>query len=102
MPAARELTFQLERFEWIASDRLEPGGRWKGLCGGVIAPPVVAFGADGRRQRLRAMPGAQLDERWRAMFAWDGPAVDIERAELEVGRTLVVELPAPRRRSSAD
>jgi hypothetical protein len=102
MAAARELTFQLERFEWIASDRLELAGRWNGLRGRRIAPPVLAFEAAGRRHRLRAMPGGQLDERWRATFAWDGPAIDIERAELEVGRTLVVDLPAPRRRSSAD
>lgn len=102
MPAVRELTFQLERFEWVASDRLELAGRWDGLRGRRIAPPVLAFEADGRRHRLRAMPGGQLDERWRATFAWDGPSVDIERAELEVGRLLVVDLPAPRRRKSAD
>jgi hypothetical protein len=102
MPAVRELTFQLERFEWIASDRLELAGRWDGLRGRRVAPPVLAFEADGRRNRLRAMPGGQLDERWRATFAWDGPPVDIERAELEVGRALVVDLPAPRRRKSAD
>jgi hypothetical protein len=102
MPAARELTFQLERFEWIASDRLELAGRWNGLRGRRIAPPVLAFEAEGRRHRLRAMPGGQLDERWRATFAWDGPAIDIESAELEVGRSLVVDLPRPRRRSSAD
>jgi len=102
MPAARELTFQLERFEWIASDRLELAGRWNGLRGRRIAPPVLAFEAEGRRHRLRAMPGGQLDERWRATFAWDGPAIEIESAELEVGRSLVVDLPRPRRRSSAD
>src|SRR3954469_2953491 len=102
MPAARELTFRLELFEWIASDRLELAGRWHGLRGRRIAPPVLAFEADGRRHRLRAMPGGQLDERWRATFAWDGPPVEVEGAELEVGRTLVVDLPAPRRRSSAD
>jgi hypothetical protein len=102
MPAVRELTFQLERFEWVASDRLELAGRWSGLRGRRVAPPVLAFDADGRRHRLRAMPGGQLDERWRATFAWDGEPVDIERAELEVGRALVVELPRPRRRKSAD
>src|SRR4051812_40963289 len=101
MPAVRELTFQLERFEWIASDRLVLAGRWNGLRGRRIAPPVLSFEVDGRRHRLRAMPGGQLDERWRATFAWDGEPVEIERAELEVGRTLVVDLPAPRRRSSA-
>jgi hypothetical protein len=102
MPAVRELTFQLERFEWVASDRLELAGRWDGLRGRRIAPPVLAFEADGRRHRLRAMPGGQLDERWRATFAWDGRPVEIDRAELEVGRTVVVDLPAPRRRKSAD
>jgi hypothetical protein len=102
MPAARELSFQLERFEWVASDRLELAGRWAGLRGRRIAPPVLAFDADGERHRLRAMPGGQLDERWRATFAWDGGPVEIERAELEVGRSLVVDLPRPRRRKSAD
>src|SRR4030095_10594674 len=36
------------------------------------------------------------DEPWPASFPWSGD--DIAGAELEIGRTLVVELPPPRRR----
>jgi predicted nucleic acid-binding Zn-ribbon protein len=100
MPPVRDLTFQLERFEWVAGGRLELAGRWEGLRGRRLAQPALSFEADGERHRLRAQPGGQLraGEAWTATFAWTGDAVTIERAELEIGRSLVVDLPAPRRR----
>src|SRR3954468_23189362 len=99
MPPVRDLTFQLERFEWVADGRLELAGRWEGLRG-RLAQPVLAIEAGGERHRLRALPGGQLrsGEAWAATFAWTGDAMTIERAELEIGRSLVVDLPAPRRR----
>jgi hypothetical protein len=105
MSGTRELSFELERFEWAADDRLEVSGRWHGLTGRKLARPVLTVEAGGRRTRLNAMPGGQLPgaggEAWRAAFAWpDGPA-DVESAELEIGRSVIVELPAPRRRKRA-
>jgi hypothetical protein len=95
-----DVVFALERFEWSADDRLEVVGRWDGLQGrrmGRAALTVVESG--GRRRRLNALPGGQLagEQPWRATFAWDGNGETVERAELELGRRLVVELPPPRR-----
>ena len=30
MAETRELSFELERFEWVGDDRLEVSGRWQG------------------------------------------------------------------------
>ena len=103
MAGTRELSFELERFEWVGDDRLEVSGRWQGLTGRRLARPVLTVEADGRRRRLTALPGGQMpakgsDEPWRATFAWSHGVADIESAELEVGRNVIVELPAPRRR----
>ena len=103
MAGTRELSFELERFEWVGDDRLEVSGRWQGLTGRRLARPVLTVEADGRRRRLTALPGGQMpakgsDEPWRATFAWSHGVTDIESAELEVGRNVIVELPAPRRR----
>ena len=103
MGETRELSFELERFEWVADDRLEVSGRWTGLKGRRLSRPVLSVETDGRRRRLTALPGGQLsakggDEPWRATFAWSHGPADIESAELEVGRNVVVDLPAPRRR----
>ena len=102
MAETRELSFELERFEWAADDRLEVSGRWQGLTGRKLARPVLTVEADGRRRRLTALPGGQLPgkggEAWRASFAWPHGPADVESAELEIGRSVVVDLPAPRRR----
>jgi hypothetical protein len=102
MAPAREVSFELERFEWTGHDRLEVVGRWQGLHGRRLARPALTVDAGGRRKRLAAMPGGHLPgaagERWKAAFAWDGNPEDIAGAELEIGRSLVVELPAPRRK----
>jgi hypothetical protein len=96
-----EVVFALERFELSAEERLEVVGRWEGLEGRRMGRPVLTVvESDGRRRRLTALPGGQLSSThaWRAAFAWDGDVASIDRAELELGRRLVVELPAPRRR----
>jgi hypothetical protein len=97
MAAVRELAFALERFEWTG-ERLEVVGRWSGLRGRRLSRPVLTVSAAGERHRLTALPGGQLgvrgDEPWRATFAWDR-SEDVDSAELEVGRSLLVALPAP-------
>src|SRR5262245_33678393 len=94
MPAVGEVSFELERFEWTADDRLEVVGRWHGVRGRRISRPALTVDAGGRRQRLSG--SQESEEPWIASFAWSGD--DIAGAELEIGRTLVVELPPPRRR----
>ena len=101
MAETPEPAFELERFEWAAADRLEIVGRWEGIGGRRLGRPLLFVDAGARRRRLTALPGGQLPangERWRAGFAWPDDPVDIEGAELEIGRRLVVDLPAPRRR----
>jgi hypothetical protein len=101
MAQASEVVFALERFELSGEDRLEVVGRWEGLEGRRMGRPVLTVvESGGRRRRLNALPGGQLSSThpWRAAFAWEGDVSGVERAELELGRRLVVELPPPRRR----
>src|SRR3954469_17693225 len=101
MAQVGEVVFALERFELSAEERLEVVGRWEGLEGRRMGRPVLTVvETDGRRRRLTALPGGQLSSThaWRAAFAWQGDPASIDRAELELGRRLVVELPPPRRR----
>jgi uncharacterized coiled-coil protein SlyX len=102
MPEVREVAFELERFAFTAPDRLEVVGRWTGLAGRRLGRPVLTFEAGGRRRRLTALPGGHLapseGAEWRVAFVYDGDPEALVSAELEVGRRLVVELPAPRRR----
>jgi hypothetical protein len=101
MAQAGEVVFALERFELTAADQLEVVGRWEGLGGRRMGRPVLTVvDTAGRRRRLNALPGgpASGEQPWRAAFAWEGDVATVERAELELGRRLVVELPPPRRR----
>ena len=99
--AVREVAFELECFEW-ADERLELAGRWKGLAGRRLARPVLSIDTGtGRRKRLVALPGGHLgtaEDDWRATFEWPGDAGEIIAAELEVGGSVVVDLPLPDRR----
>ncbi len=98
MPPVGEVSFELERFEWTADDQLEVVGRWNGVRGRRIGRPALTVDAGGRRQRLTGTQISGPDEPWRASFDWDGDRGEIAGAELEIGRSLVVELPPPRRR----
>jgi hypothetical protein len=111
MAPVHEVAFELECFEW-AEERLEVAGRWKGLGAHRLNRPVLTIDTDtGRRKRIVAMPGGHVGvagETWRATFAWPGDPAEITGAELEVGGSLVVDLPLPdrrrrrRRRSAVD
>ena len=100
MTPVGEVSFELERFEWTADDRLEVVGRWNGVRGRRISRPALTVDAGGRRQRVSGtqISNGDPDEPWRASFDWDASRGDIAGAELEIGRSLVVELPPPRRR----
>ena len=99
--AVREIAFELECFEW-ADERLEVAGRWKGLAGRRLNRPVLTVEADGgRRKHLVALPGDHIgaaEGTWRAAFDWPGDPAEITAAELEVGGSVVVDLPLPDRR----
>jgi chromosome segregation ATPase len=100
MAPGGEVAFELERFEWVGEDRLEVVGRWQGMSGRRLARPVLFVEAGGHRRRLTAMPGgrppAAEGELWKAVFGWTFGADDVVAAELEVARSIVVDLPPPR------
>ena len=97
-PEPDDITFELERFGWASEDRLEVAGRWNGVRRRLARPTLVIV-VGGRRRRLRTLPGAwgSSPEGWEATFGWEGEPVDLTGAELEVGRSIVVDLPPPRR-----
>src|SRR4051794_7356086 len=94
------VAFEVERFAWTASDRLELTGRWFGLRGHRFMRPALLVEAGDDRRRLLALlehkPWAADDgEPWTAAFAWDGDPVDLSAAELAVAPSVAVELPPP-------
>ena len=94
--AGRDISFELERFEWVTPERLEVEGAWNGVRRLVRATLVVDI--DGDTRRLRALPeDPGSPEQWTAAFEWKGDELPkLEGAELEVGRSIVVDLPRPR------
>src|SRR3954469_24637174 len=107
MAPVREVSFDLERFGWVEDGRLEVIGRWSGLRGrrvgrvvlrvaGRRLPALAGGSPPGAGGPLRALAGGSppaADEPWRAEFAYDGDPAAVKGAELEIGRSLVVDLP---------
>src|SRR4051794_20677093 len=93
-------TFVVERFGWGAPDRLEVAGTFSGLTIGTPGGAVLTvYGEDGSH-RLPAVDagdaGSSADgAHWAAEFAWLDAPVAFDRARLELGTSLAVELPAP-------
>jgi chromosome segregation ATPase len=97
--AAAEPAFTLERFEQDG-ERLEVAGHWRGLRGRRFVRPVLwLYYAEGRQRLVAVLDhkpwAAGEGDQWVAAFPWDGGKLEAERAELEVGRELVVDLPVP-------
>ena len=96
---ATEPAFVVERFN-VSDGRVEVAGHWRHVRGRRFVRPVLWLQKGESRQRLMAVldhkPWAADDgEPWLAAFKWEGGKLDVDRAELEVGRELVVELPLP-------
>jgi hypothetical protein len=99
-PPAPGVTFEVERFEWAADDRLELVGRWFGLRGHRFLRPTLDVEVAGERRRMLAVlehkPWAAEDgEEWIAAFPWTGEPARLEDAELTVSPDLAVQLPLP-------
>src|SRR5688572_1808333 len=97
--AAPGVAFELERFEWVADDRLELVGRWSGLRGHRFLRPTLDVVVDGERRRMLAVLehkpwAAEAGEEWVAAFTWHGDRTTFEEAELTVSPDLAVEVPA--------
>src|SRR4051812_49877232 len=99
MAPAGDVSFELERFEWTADDRLEVVGRWNGVSGRRMFRPALTVEAGGRRHRLARTAGTEgePDAAWRATFDWGSSRGGIASAGLELGPSLFVELPPPPR-----
>jgi hypothetical protein len=95
---ATEPSFTVERFGPVG-ERLEVAGHWQGLRGRRFVRPVLWLHTGDSRRRLVAVldhkPWADDGGVWLAAFVWDGGKVVADRAELEVGSDLVVDLPLP-------
>jgi len=93
-------TFALERFAWDAPDQLQLVGVFSGLERVPADDAVlVVQGPDGMR-RLPAISHtdggpAGHGDRWSAAFGWLEAPVAFDRARLELGTDIAVELPAP-------
>src|SRR3954453_15072072 len=98
MARSGDISFELERFEWVSADRLEVEGRWHGVRRRLPQATLVVD-VEGQGRRLGALPpaGPASAERWVAAFPWQGDMPVLPGAELELGRGIVVDLPRPRR-----
>src|SRR5918998_3860675 len=93
--AAPGVAFELERFEWVADDRLELVGRWTGLRGHRFLRPTLDVVVNGERRRMLAdlehKPWAPEEgEDWVAAFRWRGEPARFDEAELTVTPELAV------------
>jgi hypothetical protein len=94
------VTFEVDRFEWGADDRLEVVGRWFGLRGHRFLRPTLDVEVGGERRRMLAVLdhkpwAAEEGEEWVAAFAWAGGRARLDDAELTVSPDLAVQLPLP-------
>jgi hypothetical protein len=101
LPLPEPAIFALERFAWEAPDRLEVSGWFSGVYDAPSDPPVLVVRAGDQINRLSVVPDRrsatlQDGEHWSAAFAWRDAPEAFERADLEFGSELVVELPEPR------
>jgi hypothetical protein len=99
-PAVPGVTFEVERFEWAADDRLEVVGRWFGLRGHRFLRPTLDVEVRGERRRMLAVLehkpwAAEEGEEWVAAFDWRGERATLDDAELTVSPDLAVQLPLP-------
>src|SRR6185295_5341406 len=99
-PTAPGVTFEVERFEWAADDRIEVVGRWFGLRGHRFLRPTLDVEVGGERRRMLAVLehkpwAADEGEEWVAAFAWTGQRAPLDDAELTVSPDLAVQLPLP-------
>ena len=94
------MTFEVERFEWAADDRLEVVGRWFGLRGHRFLRPTLDVEVGGRAPahagcaRAQAM-GARGGRGMDRGLQLDRDPAKLDEAELTVSPDLAVQLPLP-------
>lgn len=96
MATTDEATFSLERFESTAPSRLRVGGGWTGIDRRSLTEPALILHAQDGSERVDVVESIVGGLRhWVATFSWDGEPATIQRAQLELAGSLVVELPVP-------
>src|SRR5215210_1839882 len=96
MATTEQASFMLDRFEPSAPGELQVAGVWARVDRRDLTNAALILHTEQGVQRLEALRAEVRGiRRWRAVFAWDGDAAAIERAELQLGGNLVVALPAP-------
>ncbi|HET8949979.1 MAG TPA: hypothetical protein VFN44_05700 [Solirubrobacteraceae bacterium] len=95
-------TFVIERFGWGAPDRLEVSGTFSGLATETSPGAVLTVVGEDGPHRLPAIDQVDAEAptdgaRWAAAFSWREAPVAFDRARLELGTSLAVDLPAPGR-----
>lgn len=91
--------FELERFAW-ADGAFEVVGRWRADEPTALGRARLKIEIDGRRRRIGAQGGKAATagpgaDEWRARFSCARRPTVVGPGELEVGGTLVIELPTP-------
>ena len=95
MAVAEQVSFTLLRFEWTPPDQLDVAGAWTGVDRDDLTNATLILHGRGSMHRLEAVRGVSNNSRhWSAGFLWRGDPETIERAELVLGSSLVVELPS--------
>src|SRR3954451_4803160 len=100
-----QATFVLHRFERRSPGAVEVIGRWTGIAVHELGDVVLVVADDAGLSRVAALPdsvGGTVNS-WHVVFPWDGDPGLIEDARLEIGGSLVVQLPTqvPARRRMA-
>jgi hypothetical protein len=92
--------FEIERFEWVAPDRVAVSGTFRDLRDVPgLEPALVVRGPAGAR-RLASVPDSiagppQEGRSWGATFTWHDTPIAFESAELTFGDEVVVPLGRP-------
>jgi len=95
MAITAQASFTLLRFEWTPPDRLDVAGTWVGVENGDLSNATLILHGPRSVHRLEPVQGVSGHMRnWSAVFSWPGDPESVERAELVLGSTLVVELPS--------
>ncbi|HEY8626647.1 MAG TPA: hypothetical protein VIL82_11625, partial [Solirubrobacteraceae bacterium] len=97
---AQDVSFELDAFTLVGSDRLELTGRWFGVRGRRFVRPMLTLSVGQESQRaladLEHKPWAAEDgEPWRAAFALELEPAELEGVELAVAPDITLSLPLP-------
>jgi prefoldin subunit 5 len=97
---AHDVSFELDEFRLVGTDRLELTGRWFGVRGRRFVRPMLTLLVGGESQRsladLEHKPWAAVEgEPWTAAFGLEADPAELEAVELAVAPDVTLTLPLP-------